>query len=224
METRSSKTGFHVWRTEFVHDNTMPRPVALCPEITLRMADEALPLWTKTEEELGVLGLPPPFWAFAWAGGQALARHILDNPGFVSGRTVLDLGSGSGLVAIAAMKAGARSATAADPDPWAVAAIGLNAALNRVRVSACGDDLLESATSGFDTILAGDLFYEKPLAGRVLAYLVRAAGAGAEILIGDPGRSYLPSDRLVKLAEYGVPTTRALEDADIKRTAVWRLS
>lgn len=214
-------------RAAFICDNTRPRPVPLCPEITVRVADEALPLWRKTEEELGEMGLPPPFWAFAWAGGQALARYVLDHPEAVRGRRVLDLGAGSGLVAIAAMRAGAASATAADPDRWAAAAIGLNAALNGVRVDVAAADLLDGPLDILEavpeTVLVGDLFYEKPLAGRVLRFLDRCRDAGATVLIGDPGRSYLPRARLEKLAEHGVPTTRALEDAEIKRTAVWRL-
>lgn len=210
-------------RRAFVLDNTTPLPVPLCPEIVLHVAAEALPLWAKTEEELGEMGLPAPYWAFAWAGGQALSRHVLDHPDSVSGKRVLDLGAGSGLVAIAAMLAGAASAMASDPDPWAIAAIGINAAANRVAVTATDLDLLDGDVDGFHTILVGDLFYEKPLAERVLAFLDRAQVGGAVVLIGDPGRSYLPKARLVRLAEYSVPTTRALEDSEIKRTAVWSL-
>lgn len=208
----------------FVLDNTTLLPVPLCPEIVLHVAAEALPLWAKTEEELGEIGLPAPFWAFAWAGGQALARHLLDRPDLVAGRRVLDLGAGSGLVAIAAMRSGAARATASDPDHWAIAAIGINAAANAVSVTATDIDLLDGDAAGFDVILVGDLFYEKPLAERVLAFLDRSQANGAAILIGDPGRSYLPKDRLVRLAEYSVPTTRALEDSEIKRTLVWSLA
>jgi len=210
-------------RTAFIVENTRPRPVPLCPEITLRVADEAYPLWEKTEEDLDAMGLPPPFWAFAWAGGQALARHVLDTPDCVAGKAVLDLGAGSGLVAIAALKAGAASVTAADPDPWAGAAIGLNAGLNGVPVPDLAGDMLDDPDPRFDTILVGDLFYEAPLAGRVLALLDRAMATGADVRIGDPGRSYLPTARLEKLSDHSVPTTRALEDMEIKRTAVWRL-
>lgn len=210
-----------VARRTFVRDNTALLPVPLCPEIVLHVAAEALPLWEKTEQELGEIGLPAPFWAFAWAGGQALARHVLDRPELVAGRRVLDLGAGSGLVGIAAMRAGAAHVTASDPDPWAIAAIGLNAAANGVNVTAAAGDGLDTDASAFDVVLIGDLFYEKPLAERVLAFVERAHGNGAAILIGDPGRSYLPRNRLVRLAEYSVPTTRALEDSEIKRTAVW---
>ena len=212
-------------RHAFILDNTRSRPVPLCPEITLRVADEAVPLWQKTEEQLGEMGLPPPFWAFAWAGGQALSRYVLDNPDSVRRTSVLDLGSGSGLVAIAAMKAGARAVLAADPDPWAEAAIGLNADLNGLAVDVCCADLLaaDEACPAAETILVGDLFYARELADRVLAFVTARAAAGATVLIGDPGRSYLPKDRLEGIAEYGVPMSRALEDSEIKKTAVWRL-
>ncbi|WP_132805696.1 class I SAM-dependent methyltransferase [Tepidamorphus gemmatus] len=208
-------------RRSFVLDNTALLPVPLCPEILLHVADEALALWQRTEQELDEIGLPAPFWAFAWAGGQALARHVLDHRDTVAGRHVLDLGAGSGLVGIAAMRAGAASVTAIDPDPWAIAAIGLNAAANGVNVTAVEGDGLDGEASGFDVVLIGDLFYEQPLAERLLAFVERAHRGGAAILIGDPGRSYLPRHRLVRLAEYSVPTTRALEDSEIKRTAVW---
>lgn len=211
-------------RTAFILDNTRPRPIPLCPEIALRVADEALPLWEKTEEELGEMGVPPPFWAFAWAGGQALARYVLDNPVVVRGRRVLDLGAGSGIVAIAALKAGAASAVAADPDPWAADATRLNAAMNGVGVETVAVDVLDGPCGGWDCIMAGDLFYERALGERVLSFLDRAGAAGADTLIGDPGRGYLPKSRLLRIAEYGVPTTRALEDAEIKQTAVWRLA
>jgi predicted nicotinamide N-methyase len=207
-------------REAFIRANTSVLAPPLVPEVKLHLAHEAVPLWQKTEEELGEMGLPPPFWAFAWAGGQALARYVFDHPDTVKGKRVLDLASGSGLVAIAAMKAGAASVLAADIDGFAVEAIGLNAALNGVAIAATGEDLLAGATGSFDVILVGDLFYEKDLAQRCFAWLTQAA---ADVLIGDPGRSYLPRDELAKLAEYAVPVTRDLEDAEIKRSAVWRL-
>lgn len=207
----------------FVLANTVDLPVPLCPEIRLHVADEAVDLWHRTEEELGEIGLPPPFWAFAWAGGQALARYVLDKPGSVQGRKVLDLGAGSGLVGIAAMKAGAAQVIAADTDPWAAAAIAVNAELNAVAVEPVTEDLLSRRPAGFDIVLVGDLFYDRDVAPRVLDYLDRALADRTEVLIGDPGRSYLPRARLSALAEYGVPTTRALEDSDIKRSTVWRL-
>ena len=208
----------------FILHNTTLLPVPLVPEIHLHLAHEAVPLWQKTEDELGEIGLPPPFWAFAWAGGQALARYVLDNPETVRGKHVLDLASGSGLVAIAAMKAGAGDVLAADIDKIAFAAISLNAIHNQVEVSATTDDLLETVVEHLDVILVGDLFYEKSIASRCYDWLFKAGQNGVLVLIGDPGRSYLPKDKLKKIAEYNVPVTRDLEDAEIKRTAVWRLA
>ena len=208
----------------FIRANTRPRPVPLAPEITLFLADEAVPLWHKTEEEIGEAGLPPPFWAFAWAGGQALARHVLDNAVLVRGKTVLDLASGSGLVGIAAMKAGAASVTVADIDAFACAAAMLNAAENSTTLSTCQDDLLaEPHNSRWDVILAGDIFYERDTAQRAFDFLQGHAAHGATVLIGDPGRSYLPRDKLRRIADYSVPVTRDLEDTEIKQTAVWAL-
>jgi predicted nicotinamide N-methyase len=211
-------------RAAFIRANTRLLPVPHAPEIRLHVADEATELWGRTEEELGEIGLPPPFWAFAWAGGQGLARHILDNPSLVSGRRVLDFASGSGLVAIAAAMAGAKSVWAADIDPFAMAAIGVNAAENGVcdRITATDTNLIDT-DDGWETVLAGDICYEKTTAERVTCWLRHLVRRGALVLIGDPGRSYLPKDRLVPLATYEVPTTRALEDSDVKRTAVWRL-
>ena len=209
----------------FIHANTRLRPVPLVPEIAIHVADESVPIWLKTEEELGEMGLPPPFWAFAWAGGQALSRYVLDHADAVAGKSVLDLASGSGLVGIAAMKAGAREVIAADIDAFSLAAIAINASANGVRLTACSDDLLaSSANERWDVILAGDIFYERETAERAFAFLSRQAERGATVLIGDPGRSYLPKERLTKLAEYSVPVTRELEDAEIKRTAVWTIA
>jgi predicted nicotinamide N-methyase len=211
-------------RTGFIAANTALLPVPLVPEIRLHLAHEAVPMWQKTEEELGEIGLPPPFWAFAWAGGQALARYVLDNPDTVRGRHVLDLASGSGLVAIAAAKAGAASVLAADIDGFALAAISLNATVNAVAVSTSGANLLATPPPAFDTVLVGDLFYERDLAASVLAWLDAAQSQGSLVLIGDPGRSYLPKHRLASIAEYSVPQTRELEESETKRSAVWRLS
>lgn len=208
----------------FIRANTRLRAVPLTPEISLFVADEAVPLWHKTEEEIGEAGLPPPFWAFAWAGGQALARHVLDNVSLVRGKTVLDLASGSGLVGIAAMKAGAASVTVADIDAFACAAAALNAAQNGVTLTTCDSDLLAGAHPGrWDIILAGDIFYERDTAERAFDFLHGHAARGATVLIGDPGRSYLPREKLRRLADYSVPVTRDLEDAEIKQTAVWGL-
>jgi predicted nicotinamide N-methyase len=205
----------------FIRAETRLRPVPHAPELSLHVADEATELWQKTEEELGEIGLPPPFWAFAWAGGQALARYILDNPETVRGRRVLDFASGSGLVAIAAMKAGAKNVTACDIDPFAIAAISLNAEANHVTVLPVQVDLVGS-DQDWDTVLAGDICYERDLAMRVTDWLFGLSERRATVLIGDPGRSYLPTDRLEKLAVYEVPVTRSLEDADVKKTSVWR--
>jgi predicted nicotinamide N-methyase len=208
---------------QFILANTELLPVPLTPEIRLHLAHEALPIWRKTEEELEAEGLPPPFWAFAWAGGQALARYTLDHPALVAKRRVLDVASGSGLVGIAARLAGAASVLCADIDPFAVGAISANALVNGVRVDVTGADLLTQPPAAFDVVLVGDLFYEKGLAAAALAFLRWQQAAGAQVLIGDPGRSYLPRADLEAVAEYSVPVTRELEDAEIKRTAVWRL-
>ena len=211
-------------KSAFIRANTRLRPVPLVPEIAIHVADESVPIWLKTEEELGEMGLPPPFWAFAWAGGQALARYVLDHAESVAGKRVLDLASGSGLVGIAAMKAGASAVTAADIDAFAIAAIALNATANGVRLTSCSDDLLAApANERWDAILAGDIFYERDTAEHAFAFLSHQAALGATVLIGDPGRSYLPKERLTKLTEYSVPVTRELEDAEIKRTAVWTI-
>jgi predicted nicotinamide N-methyase len=209
---------------DFIRDNTKLIAVPLAPEIRLHLAAESLPIWRKTEEELGVMNVPPPYWAFAWAGGQALARYVLDNPALVCGRSVLDLGSGSGLTAIAAMRAGARRVLAADIDSFALAAIALNATANAVAIETTGEDLLEAGGSPFDVVLVGDLFYERQLAERVLAFITAVGVRGANVLVGDPRRSYFPPDRFQEVATYSVPVTRELEDAEIKRTAVWRLA
>src|SRR5947209_6630491 len=198
-------------KASFIRANTRLLAVPHAPEIRLYLADEATALWEKTEEELGEIGLPPPFWAFAWAGGQALARYLLDHPQVVAGQGVVDFAAGSGIVAIAAAKAGAARVLAADIDPFCEAAVALNAEANGVAVAFTADDLLDAAPPAWaDVILAGDICYEKPLAARVMAWLQAAKAAGATVLIGDPGRSYFPRQGLVKLAEYQVPTTREL--------------
>ena len=205
----------------FIRANTVLQPVPHAPEIVLHVADEITPIWKMTEEALGELGLAPPFWAFAWAGGQAIARYLLDNPDEVRGKAVLDFASGSGLCAIAAMKAGAARALANDIDPFCRAAIALNAEANGVAVDSAIADLLDRAAPAVDVILAGDICYEKPLAERVLAWLAAARASGSRVLIGDPGRTYFPRVGLAQLADYQVQTTRELEDYEIKRTGVW---
>jgi predicted nicotinamide N-methyase len=209
-------------RRAFIFENTRLQAPPHAPELVLHLADEITPIWRLTEEELDRIGLPPPFWAFAWAGGQALARYILDNPRIVAGKRVVDFASGSGIVAIAAMRAGAASVLAADIDVFCEAAISLNATANGVALDFTDVNLLDAPPpTEAQVILAGDICYENPLATRVLAWLAAARDAGATVLIGDPGRTYFPKDGLTKLAEYQVQTTRELEDFEVKKTSVW---
>jgi predicted nicotinamide N-methyase len=210
-------------RAGFILANTRLLTPPLVPEIRLHLAEESLPIWRKTEEELGEMGLPPPYWAFAWAGGQALARYILDNAVELSGKHVLDIGAGSGIAAIAAAKAGASDVAAADIDALAVAAMDLNAAANNVAISATTDDWLNLDAPQGDIILVGDLFYERELAEQVMSFIRRKAAEGSRVLVGDPRRSYFPKDAFAAIAHYDVPVTRELEDAEIKRAAVWQL-
>jgi len=194
------------------------------PEIRLHLADEAAPVWRATEAALGSAGAPIPFWAFAWAGGLALTRFVLDHPDEVRGRRVLDFATGSGLVAIAAVRAGAASVTAADIDPFAEAAAGLNARANGIRLSFVGRDLLDEEPPDVDVLLAADTWYEGPLAARVLPWLRAAADRGIRVLVGDPGRRYLPAAGLVALASYEVETTTQLEDRAVLRARVFTLA
>ena len=210
-------------RRQFILDNTRQQSPPHTPELILHLADEITPIWKMTEEALAEIGLPPPFWAFAWAGGQALARYLMDNPEVVAGKRVIDFASGSGIVAIAAARAGAASVLAADIDGFCGAAVALNAEANGVSVDFTDLDLLDAPPPPAHVLLAGDICYEKPLAERVMAWLGEARAGGARVLIGDPGRSYFPRSGLVKLAEYEVPTTRELEDFAVKKTAVWTL-
>ncbi|MCB1534303.1 MAG: methyltransferase [Rhodoblastus sp.] len=217
----SEASDINLDRAAFIRANTRLLAVPHAPEISLQLADEATALWEKTEEELGEIGLPPPFWAFAWAGGQALARYILDQPEIVAGKRVLDFASGSGLVAIAAAKAGAREVEASEIDVFAVEAIAINARANGVSINPRLDDVI-GREAGWDVILAGDVSYERDMAQRVTDWLAGLAARGATVLVGDPGRSYLARERLEAVAEYRVPVTRALEDSEIKKTSVWR--
>ncbi|WP_293900957.1 methyltransferase [Phenylobacterium sp.] len=211
-------------RRAFILANTRLQRPPHTPELQLHLADEITPIWRMTEEALAEIGLPPPFWAFAWAGGQALARYLIDNPAVVAGRAVVDFASGSGLVAIAAAWAGAARVLAADIDGYCSQALALNAQANGVIVGFTDADLLDAPPPAWaQVILAGDICYEKPLAERVLAWLAVARAGGATVLIGDPGRSYFPREGLAKLAEYQVPTTRELEDVEVKKTAVWAM-
>ena len=211
---------------EMVRANTQLRSVALVPELRLYQASEPIGVWQRTERAAGRTDLDPPFWAFAWAGGQALARYLLDHPETVKDRQVIDIASGSGLVAIAAARAGAAAVTGYDIDPLAIAAITLNAAANGVTVLAVQADILDSdildtGGPGPDVLLVADAFYERELARRVTRFLARGQARGADVLVGDFGRAYLPRDRLAPLAAYDVPGLSALEDSDVKRTTVW---
>ena len=210
--------------TAFILQNTRLQTVPHAPEVSLWLADEITPIWRLTEEELGELGLPPPFWAFAWAGGQAVARWLLDNPSEVAGRTVLDFATGSGLVGVAAMKAGAASVLGTDIDPFCGAAVALNAEANGVSMAFTDQTLLASPPPPVDVICAGDVCYEGPMTERVLDWLGQARANGSRVLIGDPGRTYFPKSGLDFLAEYRVPTTRELEDQEVKRSAVWTMA
>lgn len=197
----------------------------LVPEIKLHLAHEALPLWQATEDKLERSGLPPPYWAFAWPGGQALARLILDRPSLVRGKDVLDFAAGGGIAAIAASKAGARRVRAAEIDEFARAALALNATANEVSIESIAQDLLQS--DAFDparVILAGDVCYERPMADRALAWLRRRVADGARVLLADPGRAYFPRTGVREIARYDVPTSLDLEDRTLRSTGIFELS
>jgi predicted nicotinamide N-methyase len=208
---------------DFIRANTMTASPPLVPEISLHLASEITPIWQATEDSLARGQVPPPFWAFAWAGGQALARYITDHPETVAGRDVLDLASGSGMVAIAAAKAGARHVIAADIDPFAGASIALNAALNGVSIQIESRDLLDRGPAGWGVVLAGDVCYEEPMASRMLALLRRTASRHRLALLGDPGRAYLPREGLAELARYTVPVSRELEDREAREGVVYKV-
>lgn len=210
-------------KTAFIRAETKVKGVPHVPELRLHLADEAMSLWQKTEDELGDLGLPPPFWAFAWAGGQALARYILDHPDEARGKSVIDFACGSGLVGIAAMKAGARSCLCVDIDLFAIEATRLNASLNAVNVETKAIDMTTGAPPPVDILFCGDVFYDREMAEKVIGFLDLAIEAGTQVLVGDPGRSYLPKNRLGHLATYEVPVVGDLEDLEVKRTSVFRL-
>ncbi len=208
---------------DFVRDNTTLATTPLLPEITLHLATEVTPLWEATEETLAEKNLPPPYWAFAWPGGQAVARLLLDRPDLVAGKSVLDFAAGTGIVAVAAMMAGAARVQACDIDQFALAAIALNAEANGVAVKAVSVDLVGRALPGIDVVLAGDVCYEKPMADTVTAWLRGIAATGTLVLLGDPGRAYVPTSGLEKIATYTVPTSLELEDRATRETVIWRL-
>ena len=194
----------------------------LVPELLLHLAGPVTPLWEATEATLEQTGLPPPYWAFAWPGGQAIARHVLDHPELVRGKSVLDFASGSGIAAIAAAKAGAARVIATDLDDFALAAIRLNAAANAVTIAASAQDMT-TGESACQVILAGDVCYERPMAERVWPWLLAAARSGVLVLLADPGRAYLPTRDLREIARYRVPTSRELEDREERETLVYRV-
>ncbi|MDJ0943757.1 MAG: 50S ribosomal protein L11 methyltransferase [Kiloniellales bacterium] len=208
----------------FVRDNTAVERPALVPEIALHLASEVVPLWQATEADLAETGLPPPFWAFAWAGGQALARFLLDEPDWVAGKRVLDFAAGSGVQGIAAALAGAARVEASEIDRFALAALALNAEANGVALALRDEDVVGLPNPGWEVVLAGDVCYERPMAERVARWLGGLARGGVTVLLGDPGRSYLPKAGLTRLARYAVPTTRELEDSDLRNAVVWQVT
>jgi predicted nicotinamide N-methyase len=206
----------------FVQANTIRSHPPLVPEITLYLASEITPIWQATEAWIAERNVDPPFWAFAWPGGQALARHILDHPANIAGKRVLDFAAGCGIAAIACAMAGASSVDAAEIDPLAIAAIDLNAAVNHVLVTPQPGDLVGDACR-WDLILCGDVCYEAPMTGHILPWLKELARI-AEVWIADPGRAYLPRDGLVSFARYAVPTTLELEDRTEREVTLYRLA
>jgi predicted nicotinamide N-methyase len=207
----------------FVLRHTRLRPVPGLEELRLQLADEALVIWHEAQVETGDADAPMTYWAFAWGGGLAIGRYLREHPEAVAGKRVFDFASGSGLCAIAAMRAGAASAVAADIDPFAASAIDLNARANRCRVTIVRRDVLDDEPPDADVILAGDCYYEAGLAERALPWLLRARDTGIDVLVGDPGRRYLPTEELVELAAYDVRTTTELEDLERKQGRVYRL-
>ena len=206
----------------FIRANTEIAHPPACPEIRLWMATEVTPLWEATEATLECANLPPPYWAFCWAGGQALARHVLNTPALASGKRVLDFAAGCGVGAIAAARGWAARAEAAEIDPFAAAAIGLNAALNGVPVEVLCDDIV-GAECRWDVVLAGDVCYERPMTEHIWPWLRRLAAAGATVLMADPGRAYLPKHGLLEVARYTVATSLELEDCTQREVAVYRI-
>jgi predicted nicotinamide N-methyase len=204
----------------FVTAQTRIGNPSLIPEIRLHLADEVTPLWEATEATLTQIGLPPPYWAFAWPGGQALARHVLDHPELVRDRRVLDFAAGCGVGAIAAMRAGADACVATEIDRFALAALRLNAELNSVVLETLNT---ESPSGRWDVVLAGDVFYERPMAVAVEPFLRACARDGARVLVADPGRAYLPKTGLREVARYDVPTSLDLEDRDVRTTVVYEM-
>ncbi|MFZ5930927.1 MAG: class I SAM-dependent methyltransferase [Pseudomonadota bacterium] len=209
---------------QFIRDHTVLTQTPLVLEISLYVASEMLPIWQMTEDEMQKVGLPPPFWAFAWAGGQALARYVLDNRALVAGKRVLDFGAGSGLAGIAAALAGAAKVSAAEIDPIAIIALQLNAHANKVMLAPVEGDIVGKISAEWDVVLAADVCYEGPASKRIVAWLDDLARSGVLVLMGDPGRTYFPKSGHEKLISYAVKTTTELEDTDLRNTSVWRVT
>lgn len=207
----------------FILTHTERAAPPACPEITLYLATEITPLWQATESFLQESNLAPPYWAFPWVGGQALSRHILDNPELVQGKRVLDFAAGCGMTAIAAAMMGATTSQAAEIDPMAAAAIALNAEANNVSVEVLLDDVLAKPDCPWDVVLAGDVCYERPMAEKVFAWLRRCAARGADILIADPGRAYLPQTGLMKVAAFTIACSLELEDRTSRDAVVYKV-
>ena len=211
-------------KDDFIRANTVLQAPSMVPELRLHLATEITPIWRASEADLERMGVPPPYWAFCWPGGQAITRHILDHPALVRDRNVLDFAAGSGMTAIAAMKAGAAKAIGNDIDDYALDAMRLNAQANAVAIEIDGRDLLvHEPKRDIDVILAGDICYEQPLAGRVFAWLQAQARRGTIVLLGDPGRSYRPTQGIEEVARYDIPTSLQLEKHGMKETVVWRV-
>lgn len=211
-------------RDAFIRTQTKIARPSLVPELKLHLATEIAPIWRATQTELDDYGMPPPYWAFCWPGGQALTRFLIDQPHWVKGKRVLDFASGSGISGIAAAKMKAAHVTAAEIDDFAATAIRLNAKLNKAVVEIVTEDLVGRLDLGFDVVLAGDVCYERPMAERVFAWFEALADAGVVVLMGDPGRAYLPRRGLAEMARYMVPTSTELEDKDMRLTLIWRIA
>ena len=213
----------HSGAQEFIEQQTIVAQPSILPEINLHLATEVTPLWKITEERLSQVGLPPPYWAFAWPGGQGLARYVLDHPEWVRGKRVLDFAAGSGVAAVAAMKAGAAYALAVDIDELALTAAQMNAALNGVVVDVADGIDMEKPVKKFDLIIAGDVCYQQAMSAKLLRWLYLCIASGTRVIMADPGRAYVPREGLRELAVYEVPTSRDLEDRDSRTVTVSEL-
>jgi predicted nicotinamide N-methyase len=208
----------------FIRSGTELTSPTACPEIKLHLATAITPLWQASESYLHGNNLPPPYWAFAWVGGQALARYVLDSPWVVRGRSVLDFAAGSGISGIAAGLAGAAEVEASEVDAVAAAAVALNAESNGVAIRVMTGDLVEKPPGHWDVVLAGDVCYERAMTEHCFPWLQSLAAKGAMVLLADPGRAYLPEKGIVRLAEYEIPTTREIEDRDMRQTVIYRVA